>query len=540
MRQVLSLALMALSLLGVTAPDVLAQPAAPVPQVTITGFIDTVSSWNKNLDDSLVFRDGERAWYARNRGRFDIIGQLGRAKAVFGVEIDHTFGTTAVGGQDNNLSAGGAGSGQHNGATGAFDLNTDTQGTIEVKWLYTEFPLPFMPFPTLVRLGAQPFTTTYKLAALVRGDFAAANIDLDFTPNLRAHFTYIAAEENLTGSRRSLGFGRGDDWAIVASVEVTPMKGLDIRPIYAFFSGTGSVQTNPARNNVGGIGGSPSFTRKAIGGVGGLGMYESRHTVGVDARWRSGPFQVEPTFFYQFGSRDTDNPFGPAINSNVREADISAFFFDVIGGWRTGPLLVEGRYTYISGNRPKDQLSRDVNYYQPISNDGGFYGAGWGEIRSLGIDYFIGSLKGIGRYSSLDRFGNQTAAARATYSVTRALDVRAVVAAMWTARSIDTDGTTAFAGGTGATIGAINCASHTANSAANPRGAGCNGDASYIGTEVNLGLVWRFAPGLTFDLVGAVHFSGDALDSSEVLNGVLTKRDAKDIYAIASRIRFSF
>jgi hypothetical protein len=37
-----------------------------------------------------------------------------------------------------------------------------------------------------------------------------------------------------------------------------------------------------------------------------------------------------------------------------------------------------------------------------------------------------------------------------------------------------------------------------------------------------------------------VHFSGDALDSSEVLNGVLTKRDAKDIYAIASRIRFSF
>ena len=264
MTRVLSLILITLAVLGAVAPDVWAQPAAPVPQVTITGFIDTVSSWNKNLDDSLVFRAGERAWYARNRGRFDVIGQLGRAKAVLGVEIDHTFGTTAVGGQDNNLAAGGAGAGQHNGTTGAFDLNTDVQGTIEVKWLYTEFPLPFMPFPTLVRLGAQPFSTTYKLAALVRGDFAAANIDVNFTPNLKAHLTYIAAEENLTGSRRSLGFGRGDDWAIVTSVEVTPMKGLDIRPIYAYFSATGSAQTNPARNAVGGIGGTPGFTRKAI------------------------------------------------------------------------------------------------------------------------------------------------------------------------------------------------------------------------------------------------------------------------------------
>src|SRR5688572_29348115 len=128
MTRVLSLALIALAIVGGAVSGASAQPAAPTPQVTITGFIDTVSSWSKNLNDSLATRTGEREWYARNRGRFDIIGQLGTAKAVFGFEIDHTFGTTAVGGQDNNLAAGGAGSGQHNGTTGAFDLNTDTQG----------------------------------------------------------------------------------------------------------------------------------------------------------------------------------------------------------------------------------------------------------------------------------------------------------------------------------------------------------------------------------------------------------------------------
>ena len=539
MTRVLSLVLGALAVL-VTGLPAWAQPAAPTPKVDITGFVDTISSWSKNLNDSLVYRTGEREWYARNRGRFDIIGQLGSAKAVVGFEFDSTWGTNAVGGQDNNLAAGGVGA-FHNGATSAFDLNTDTQGSIEVKWLYTEFAVPLIPYPALIRLGAQPFAVQYKQGAYATGDFAGVNVDVYFSPNLKAHFTYVALEENLTGSRRSLGFGRGDDWAIITSVEITPFKGLflDIRPIYSFLSVTGSTAAS-SRNAVGGIGGTPGFTRSAIGGVGGLGMYENRHTIGVDARWRLGPFAVDPTFFYQFGTRDTDNPFGPAINSNVRQADISAFFFDVIAGWRTGPLLLEGRATYLSGNRPKDQLSRDINYYQPLDTDTSFYGAGWGEIFSLGIDYFIGALKGLGQFHSLARHGRQQLALRAIYSVTPSFDVRALASALWTARSVDTDGTTAFAGGSAATVSAMTCATHTANSAANPRGAGCNGDASYVGTEVNLGITWRFAPGLVFDLVGAVMFAGAALDSSEVLNGVLTKQDAKNIYAIASRIRYSF
>jgi hypothetical protein len=507
--------------------------------VTITGFMDHVTGWTKNLQDNLFGRTGDNEWYARSRGRLDIIGTLGKAKAVFGFEIDATWGQ--VGASDTtNDTAGVAGSVTRPGTgSGGFDLNTDTRGIEEIKWLYTEFPAPLVPWPTTIRLGAQPISETYKLGVLARGDVAGLKWETAFTPSLKWHFFYGAAEENVTGSRRALGFGRGDDFLIVTSLDVTPIKGLDIRPTYAFFQITGAIG-DTARQISGGIGGGPTFTRAAIGGVAGLGLYEARHTIGIDSRFRSGPFSLDPTFFYQFGERDTDNPFvGPGARNAVTEADISAFLFDVIGGWRIGPLLLQARYNYTSGNRPKDQLNRDVNYYQAITVDSGFWGDGWGEINSLGIDYHSGCIYRQCTQHGINRYGRQQFAVRAIYSVTPALDIRAVVRPGWTARSVDTDGTTSFT--TGANVQtSMTCATHTANSAANPRGAGCNGDATYTGTELDLGLVWRFGPGLTFDMVGAVLFVGEALDTSEVRNGVLTKREAENVYLISTRIRYSF
>jgi hypothetical protein len=519
MRRVLALAL-ALAILGVAVPGAWAQPAAPTPQVTITGFIDTVTSWSKNLQDNRFDRTGDTEWYARNRGRFDIIGQLGTAKAVFGFEIDSVWGTTAIGGQDNNLTAAGVGA-QRSGATSAFDINTDTQGSIETKWLYTEFQVPMMPFPTIIRVGAQPFATQYKLAAYANGDFAGVNVDMNFTPNVKAHFTYAQVEENLTGSRRALGFGRGDDWAVIASVEVTPIKGLDIRPLYSFFQAYGST-SGSSRNAVGGV----TFNRSSVGPgpVNGLGLVENRHTIGVDARWRWGAFSLDPTFFYQFGNRDTDSSTGPAINSNTSSNSISAFFFDVIGGWRLGPLLLEARGVYTTGNKASDNLSNDdVNYYQPLDTDTSYWAAGWGEILSLGIDYFNGAVRGLGSGIGFDRYGRAQFAVRAIYSVTPAFDVRAVVSPAWTAKSVDTNALATFGFG---------------STSANLQGGDGSGDSSYLGTEVNAGLTWRFAPGLTFDLVGAVLFAGGALDAPDSAGGAV--RDAKNVYTIASRIRYSF
>jgi hypothetical protein len=539
MTRVLRLALMTVALLGVAVPGAYAQAPAPTPQVTITGFHDHVTGWTKNGQESLLTRTGDTEWYARTRGRFDVIGALGRAKMVLGLEIDATWGQ--VGATDTINDAAGVAGGVTRPSTGsgAFDLNTDTRGIIEIKWLYTEFPLPLIPWPTMVRIGAQPANATYKLGVLLRGDVAGVNLTTTFNPNLKWHFFYGVAEENLTGSRRATGFGRGEDFLFVTSLDVTPFKGLDIRPTYGFMQIVGAIG-DTARQNPGGIGGTPTFTRSPIGGVAGLGLYEARHTIGIDSRWRSGPFSLDPTFFYQFGQRDTDNPFvGPGAPNAVREADISAFFFDVIGGWRIGPLLLQARYNYSTGNRDRDQLSQDVNYYQPYTTDSGFWGDGWGEINSLGIDYHTGCIYRQCTQVSFNRYGRQQFALRAIYSLTPNFDVRAVVRPSWTARSVDTDGTQAFALGSNTQVSKT-CATHSANSAASPRGAGCRGDATYVGTEVNLGLTWRFAPGLVFDLVGSVLFAGDALDNSERLNGVLTKREADNAYAIASRVRYSF
>ncbi len=509
-------------------------PDPLVPEVRLTGFIDTVTSWNKNVMDTQVHRSGDREWYARNRGRFDIVGQLGEAKAVFGFEIDSVWGQ--VSGGDNNLANGGIFR-QHNAATSGFDINTDTQGSIEVKWLYTEFPVPLLPFPAVVRLGAQPFLSPYKLGAYATGDFAGAAIDMNFTRNVRGHLTYVVIEENLTGGRRQLGFGNGDDWALIASVEVEPLRGLELQPLYSFVQIYGNTpqsvraligesidQTGPAQ-----------FSRKNPGGALGAGQVENRHTIGIDARWRSGPFSLEPTVFYQFGTRDTDNPFvapSSARKDRTTKATIDAWFFDIIGGWRIGSLLLEGRYVYTTGNRPKDQLNRDINYYQPLDTDTSYW-SGWGEIYALGVEYYNSTLRNMGQFITFDRYGRQQFALRATYSVTPDLDLRGIVSPGWTARAVDTDGGVIFLSPQFA--GPVIC-----NTNSSGKGAGCNGDASYIGTEAVLGLTWRFAPGLTFDLAGAVLFSGSALSTSEVLNGVLTKRDAKNIYSVSSRIRYSF
>jgi len=533
MRGPLGLALVLCAALGSPVAVAHGQPTAPVPEVRITGFIDTVTSWVKNTLDTQIHRTGDREWYARSRGRFDVVGQVGEARGVLGIEIDSVWGQ--VSGADNNLAAGGVNR-QHFGATSAFDLNTDTQGSIEVKWLYTEFPLPLLPFPTTVRLGAQPFLTLYKFGVYATGDFAGASIDMNFTRNLRAHLTYVAIEENLTGGRRSLGFGNGDDWAMIASVELVPLKGLELQALYSFVQIYGnttpsarvSTAANPFPIPV-------TFSRANPGGALGAGQVENRHTVGVDARWRSGPFSLDPTILYQFGDRDTDNPFvadSSSAKDRITEARIDAWFIDIIGGWRIGSLLLEGRYVYTTGNRPKDQLNRDVNYYQPLDTDTGYW-SGWGEIYGLGIDYFNTPLRGMGNQVTFDRYGRQQFAVRAIYSVTPDLDLRAIVSPGWTARSVDTDAPVPFIAPP--TLGPVLC-----NPDAAGKGAGCKGDASYIGTEVVLGLTWRMAPGLALDVAGAVLFPGGALDASEGRNGILTKVEAKNMYLLSGRIRYSF
>src|SRR5207249_11481499 len=82
--------LAALLVIAVTAPSVFAQ--APIPKVTINGLFDQVTSMGRNFYDGNVSRDNDREWYARTRFRPDFTFEVGRVKAVPGLEIDLMYG----------------------------------------------------------------------------------------------------------------------------------------------------------------------------------------------------------------------------------------------------------------------------------------------------------------------------------------------------------------------------------------------------------------------------------------------------------------
>jgi hypothetical protein len=108
---------------------------------------------------------------------------------------------------------------------------------IEIKWIYTEFPLtgkdsllPFIPVETVARAGGQPFDTLagYKLALYANGDFAGISAITTFTPNIRTNLAWVILEDQLAGANRgnpSLKTGRGEDYALIASLEISPSRG---------------------------------------------------------------------------------------------------------------------------------------------------------------------------------------------------------------------------------------------------------------------------------------------------------------------------
>jgi len=293
MRRILFLSLALVALLGFVAPpDVFAQAAAPTPKFTITGLIDSVGSWSQNMNtlDQNANRNRDHVFYGRTRGRFDIIGEVGEAKGVFGFEMDHTWGQYGFVDSNNTTgcqssSAGAVTCTPTVGTTEAsFDINTDTQGNFQIKWIYVEFPLPLVPFAAIVRLGGQPFATAanYKLATYANGDFPGVNLYTTFSPTFKAQLTYVAIDENLYGKGTGSTFAnssviapggtllnkcianvtnpatgvtattvlsgaqctsnsRGDNFAFIGSPEITVMKGLDIKPMFSHMSLTGQA-----------------------------------------------------------------------------------------------------------------------------------------------------------------------------------------------------------------------------------------------------------------------------------------------------------
>ena len=444
MRRFLTVVASVFVILVLLAPYAGAQtaPAGPTPKVTINGVIDNVTSWSKNMslaDVNLTRVDKE--WYARTRARPDITGELGTTKFVLGLELDMVWGQSCPN-QDSFHRCAGEGTGTpmatfgiRNGASAGADVNTDMPGMIEIKWAYTEFALPWAPAGSIMRLGAQPWTVTHKLAVLATGDFAGLYTSIALTPNIKLNFTYTQIEEGDTGFAD--GFIRGDDFAIFVSADVSPFKGLDLRPIFSYAELLGNTNTS-TRQSRGGLASSSAAspgafpfrgftTTNAVGSAGaaatpgqpnltvvpGLGTaVEHRYTVGLDTKWTAGPFYLDPTILYQWGNRSfvvpttvqTTNCATVAgaggctalatVASGFRNAgtlqqqDMSSWLLDVAGGWRAGPLLLEGRGSYTTGNKATSDVRdarQTARFFQPISTDAQFW-AGWAEIQALGVD----------------------------------------------------------------------------------------------------------------------------------------------------------
>src|SRR5262247_1889706 len=359
MLRFLVAAVLALVTIVALAPPGFAQ--APVPKVTISGLFDQVTSMGRNTYDGNLTRNSDSEWYGRTRFRPDFEFAVGRVKAVLGLEIDLAYGQSGLndGGFPANVSgsAGGFAAGASGGRAGAtppgckvntngcLDVNTDVGGMIEIKWIYTEFPLtgkdsllPFIPVETMARAGGQPFDTLagYKLAGYANGDFAGFSSITTFTPNIKGNFAYVIVEDQLGGANRGIlniaatpgtGSGsptfpagskttRGEDYALIFSIDATPTKGLDIKPMFSWFHADGTTSGAARRNLVdihAGVGGSgaqlnqPASYNALAQGLGGGGdptYHENRYTIGADARWRIGGFGLDPTFYWQWGTID--------------------------------------------------------------------------------------------------------------------------------------------------------------------------------------------------------------------------------------------
>ena len=551
-RTTLAVLMIALALVALAAPMAFAQ--APAPKVTINGLIDNLTSYSQNIANynGGIFNRGDSMWYARTRGRFDFIGEVGKAKGVLGIELDHVYGQ--AGSNDSTIvNAGGAAGTAVTtgfGTDGSFDLNTDSRGIIEIKWLYVEFPVPLVPVPSTLRLGAQPFgaNANYKLAVYANGDFPGVNLVTQITPNVKIVSTYVQVEENLVGTQTTNGFAfpggtipstqnRGDDYALIFAPEITPFKGLDLKPMISRFVAAGTTSTS-ARQGRGGINTTTNFSNPDGSSHGNIN--ESRITVGLDARYRMGPLSIDPTFLYQFGNRTVvgvataacttgaEATCSGVVNGRRYYSDIKAMLFDLRAGYQLGPLLIEGLGMYTTGNSARDNTLKTVNYFQPLDTDTSYLGD-WGtSMTSLGVDYLNAFNEAGGRMAypgvsiGFDKYGRGQVGLKATYAFTPTLSVMGGANGIWTAQAVDRNATAVSGAGL----------------ATNFLGRGGRDTSSYVGTELMAQVTWRFADGLAWDNQFGYLIMGKALDA--VTDPTVGARNTNDPFMLTSRVRFTF
>ena len=561
MRRTLAVLVSVVAILGLLGPPAFAQAPAPAPKVTINGLLDFVTTMYKNSTGEAggtgattqardVTTSRDKGWYSRERGVFTITGEVGRSKGVLALEFDFHNGHTTQNFQDAGF-----------GGDSGLDAETDEKNQVEVKWLYLETPItgagslmPFIPVTSIGRFGGQPASgIDYKPGILFTGDFPGVTLTTTWAPNLRSTLFYTQIEEALDRVNNppgNGGFKVADNWGIGAAAEVDVFKGLTVKPTYVYFFCKGGCQSstgNRSNNPVGTANGTGVFARGGFDPGSGTGaqaggqatLLHERHTLGGDVRWTAGPWSLQPTFLYQFGKQQVR----PANNDKADDSvDIRAYIFDVIGGFRTGPLSLEGRVLYTPGMKIKDCVDRiagvcgggnTIHYYEPLMQGTAAYWAGWSEIEGSGIDYNLslrspGSGAQLGRSPSYDKYGRIALGAAGDYSLTPALTFHAVTIFQWAAEKVDrgSRALTTSTGGGGISLQPV----------------GSDTTSRFLGHEWDLGLTYRFAPNVAFDLIGAVLFVGEARDTARTVaaNPSGAIKEAQDAYKLSARVRVTW
>jgi hypothetical protein len=535
--------LLALSVVVIQVPPSFAQ--SPEPRVTINGLIDFVTTAYKNWSQSNGAPGAPdptdarpRGWYSRERGVFTITGEVGRVKGVWAVELNYTNGAGSFNASSNSGSLTTVGKGM--GGTN-LDLDTDVQGAMQTKWLYLVTPvtgpaslLPFIPVTTIARMGGQPFIGhSYKFGILASGDFPGVTLSTTWTPDIRSTLTYVQIGEALD---RGIALNQNEQFALLASVEINPFIGFTIKPTYAyaFYDGGNCGTSNLGTAAYGGYNPNtncPAVTAGSLAAPGNVALNIARHYLGGDIRWTSGPFTLEPTFIYVFGTQQVaprGSQLGGPLAGAVNDVDIRSFIVDTIAGYRTGPLTAEARIVYTPGVAANQDVQNAgggvIRTYQPI-NSGFGYMAGWTEIWTGGVDYassFLVPRSGLTlrESPSYDKYGRIFLGFAADYSLTHALTVRGLTNFSWTDTSVDTKGIY---------LSGITPSGITTAAPGNPFKGG---KERYLGNEWIAGLTYAFAPNMVFDFAAAYLVAGEALN--------IHSATAKDVYKISGRFRVTF
>ena len=405
-------------------------------------------------------------------------------------------------------------------------------------------------------------------------DFAGVNITSQLTPNVKFLATFIQVQESLTGTQTKngtfigpLGIGgtaaganganvqnRGDDVALVFSAEVTPFKGLDLKPMFSWFYAQGTTDGN-ARQSRGGIvaGGSNNVGASAFNNPDGTvhgGLNENRYTVGLDTRFRSGPFSFDPTVMYQFGNRGVFSQANAALAANTVAGGLAqsgaiagrkyyaredAWFVDLREGFQLGPLLIEALQMYTTGNSARNNQLKRVGSFQPLTTDTGYL-ADWGtQLTSLGLDYLNALDEAGGRIAypgvsiGWDKYVRGQLGLKATYAITPALSVIAGANGHWTAEGVDRNCQPVAGAGcipvyNFNTVGAFGSVEHNRS--------------HFLGTEFMAQVSWRFADGLVWDNGVGYMIMGPAMDA--FTSGDAGPRNTKDAFMGTSRVRLTF